>query len=104
MMGLVAAVVLHFVAASAISGGSSYALDHSDQWGVWLEGARRTGIGLYLLSITLGLASIVETVRFQAVRIRELPAEAAFTELTLCRSGLPPRLSRVMLGLSRAGR
>jgi hypothetical protein len=77
MMGLVAAVVLHFVAASAISGGSSYALDHSDQWGVWLEGARRTGIGLYLLSITLGLASIVETVRFQAVRIRELPAEAA---------------------------
>src|SRR5918995_4400178 len=52
MMAIVAAVVLHFVAASAIASGSSYALNHSEQWGFWLEGARRTGVGLYLLSIT----------------------------------------------------
>ena len=76
MMAIVAAVVLHFVAASAIAGGSTYALNHSEQWSFWLEGVRRTGIGLYLLSITLGLASIVEVVCFQAIRIRELPGEA----------------------------
>jgi len=81
MMGLVAAVVLHFVAASAIAGGSSYALNHSEQWSTWLEGARRTGVGVYLLSITLGLASIVEVVRFQAIRIRELPAETRLEQV-----------------------
>jgi hypothetical protein len=76
MMAIVASVVLHFVAASALADGSTYALNHSEEWSFWLEGVRRTGVGLYLLSITLGLASIVEVVRFQAIRIHELPGEA----------------------------
>jgi hypothetical protein len=76
MMTLLVAVILHFVAAAAIAGGSSAALASAERWAVWLEGVRRVGIALYLLSITLGLATIVEVLRFQAVRIRELPQES----------------------------
>lgn len=76
MMTLVAAVILHFVAAAAIAGGSSVALASAERWAVWLEGVRRIGVALYLLSITLGLATIIEVLRFQAVRLRELPQES----------------------------
>ena len=74
MMTLVAAVVLHFVAAAAIAGGSATALGNAETWATQLEGVRRAGIALYLFAITLGLASIVEVLRFQASRMRELAA------------------------------
>jgi len=75
MMTLVGAVVLHIIAGSAIAGGSAYALAKSGQWSIWLEGARRFGIATYLLAIAFGLSTIITALRFQAVRIRELPDE-----------------------------
>ncbi|MBI2168552.1 MAG: hypothetical protein HYU28_03495 [Actinobacteria bacterium] len=75
MMTLLAAVVLHFVAAAAVAGGSASTLADSEQWAIWLEGARRIGVAVYLFSILLGLASIVTVLRFQSVRIGELAAE-----------------------------
>lgn len=76
MMTLLGAVVLHAIVGASIAGDSAYALGHSTQWSFWLEGARRIGIALYLLAIAFGLASIITVLRFQAVRIRELPEEA----------------------------
>lgn len=72
MMLILGAVVLHFVIAAAIAGGSAWSLEHVEQWSIWLEAARRTGVALYLFSITLGLATIVRVLRFQAIRIREV--------------------------------
>ncbi len=75
MMALLAAVVLHIVAGAAIAGGSSYALGKATQWAIWLEAVRRFGVALYLVSIAFGLATIITALRFQAIRIRELPNE-----------------------------
>lgn len=74
MMILVAAVVLHLVAAAAIAGGSASALASAEGWAIQLEAARRIGVAVYLLSIVLGLASIVTVLRFQAVRLHEIAA------------------------------
>jgi hypothetical protein len=76
MMTLVGAVVLHIIAGSAIARGSASALAKSEQWSIWLEGARRFGVATYLLAIGFGLSTIITVLRFQAVRIRELPEEA----------------------------
>lgn len=76
MMTLVGAVVLHIIAGSAIVRGSASALAKSEQWSIWLEGARRFGVATYLLAIGFGLSTIITVLRFQAVRIRELPEEA----------------------------
>jgi len=75
MMTLVGAVVLHVIVGAAIAGDSTYALSHTAQWSIWLEGARRIGIALYLLAISFGLASIITVLRFQSVRVRELAEE-----------------------------
>lgn len=72
MMTLLAAVILHFFAAAAIAGGSASALANAEVWAIQLEGVRRLGIAVYLLSIALGLATIVQVLRFQATRIREI--------------------------------
>jgi len=76
MMVLLAAVVLHLIAGAAIVGGSAYALARAPRWAIWLEGVRRFGVALYLLAFLLGLATIITALRFQAIRIRELPNEA----------------------------
>lgn len=75
MMTLLAAVVLHFVFAADITS-SPTSLEDAEQRFVVLEGVRRAGIATYLLSIVLGLATIIQVLRFQAVRIRQLPGEA----------------------------
>ncbi len=75
MMVLLAVVVLHVIAAAAIAGGSASALANADRWAIWLEGVRRFGVALYLLAIAFGLSTIITVLRFQAVRIRELPDE-----------------------------
>lgn len=75
MMTLVAAVVLHIVVGTAIAGESAHALAKSEQWAIWLEGARRFGVATYLLAIAFGLSTIITVLRFQVVRIRELPEE-----------------------------
>lgn len=74
MMTLVAAVVLHFVAAGAIAGGSADALSNAETWAIQLEGVRRLGVAVYLLSVALGLATIVRVLRFQAIRLHEITA------------------------------
>lgn len=74
MMTLLAAVVLHLVAAAAIAGGSASALVNAETWAVQLEGVRRIGVAVYLFAISLGLATIVQVLRFQASRIRQIAA------------------------------
>jgi hypothetical protein len=74
MMALLAAAVLHFVFAADVTGSAS-SLELSDDRAVVLDGVKRVGIASYLLAITLGLASIITVLRFQARRIRGLPGE-----------------------------
>jgi hypothetical protein len=76
MMAIVLPVIAHFGIGLAIVGGNDTALTNSAAWFDWLEGARRVGTATYLLAIAFGLASIIEVLRFQAQRIRELPTEA----------------------------
>jgi hypothetical protein len=76
MMAIVLPVIAHFGIGLAILGGDSTALANSETWFSWLEGARRIGTAMYLLAIAFGLATIIEVLRFQTTRIRELPAEA----------------------------
>ena len=81
MMGLVFAVIVHFVlgivAANAVTGGNTATIDTVSDWSTWIEGLRRFSVAVYLVSISLGLATIVRVLRFQAARIRELPQEKA---------------------------
>ena len=76
MMAIVLAVIAHFAIGIAILVGDTTALANSESWFSWLEGIRRIGVAVYLFSIAFGLATIIEALRFQAARIRELPAEA----------------------------
>ena len=81
MMGLVFAVIVHFVlgivVADAVTGGNTGMIDTVSDWATWIEGLRRFSVAVYLASISLGLATIVRVLRFQAARIRELPQEKA---------------------------
>jgi uncharacterized membrane protein YjgN (DUF898 family) len=77
MMILVGAVIAHFIVGAAILGGDASALASAETWSIRLEAVRRVGVIVYLVAITLGLATIAEVIRFQAIRLRELPAEAA---------------------------
>jgi hypothetical protein len=75
MMTLLAAVVLHFVFAAQVHDNPASLKLAEDRF-VVLEGIRRVGVAMYLFAITLGLATIIRVLRFQAVRIRELAREA----------------------------
>lgn len=55
--------------------GTAFALGKAAQWSIWLEAIRRFGVALYLASIAFGLATIITVLRFQAIRISELPNE-----------------------------
>lgn len=74
MMTLVAAVILHFIFAADIEA-TAASLEDAEQRAVALSGVRRIAVGVYLFAILLGLATIVQVLRFQSVRIRELPRE-----------------------------
>jgi hypothetical protein len=76
VMAIVLAVMAHLVIGVAILAGNETALAGSAAWFDSLEGVRRIGTAMYLLAIAFGLGTIVEVLRFQARRIRELPAEA----------------------------
>jgi hypothetical protein len=75
MMVILAGVIGNAVVGLSIAGGNADALAQTESWGIWLEGVRRIGVALYLVAIALGLATIIEVLRFQAIRLRELPAE-----------------------------
>ena len=79
MMGLVFAVIVHFVlavvVAGAVSDGNASRLAAVEDWATWIEGLRRFSVAIYLTSIALGIATIVRVLRFQAARVRELAQE-----------------------------
>ena len=82
MMVLVFAFIGHISAATqahdawinATAGiaGNEAALGRAETWGTWLEGLRRFGVGLYLVSIAFGLATIIKVIRFQTLRVQEM--------------------------------
>mgnify|MGYP001817559109 CR=1 FL=1 len=76
MMALLGGVIAHIVVGAQIGGGSASALATSEQWAIWLEGIRRFGVAVYLLAIAFGLSTIIHVLRFQSIRVRELPAES----------------------------
>ncbi len=47
-------------------------LGRADTWGTWLEALRRFGVGLYLVSIAFGLATIIKAIGFMTLRMKEL--------------------------------
>lgn len=71
MMTILIASIVHFVWASSVAGGSVTVLASEEAF-VVLEAVRRIGVSLYLVAITLGLATITRVLRFQAIRVREL--------------------------------
>jgi hypothetical protein len=74
VMTILVAVVLHFAFAADIDA-TAASLGLAEDRFVVLEAIRRIGVAIYLFSITLGLATIVQVLRFQSVRIRELATE-----------------------------
>ena len=76
MMTILVAVVLHFVFAADIEATEASLADSEERFLV-LEAVRRIGVGLYLFSIMLGLGTIIQVLRFQSARIREVAAQRA---------------------------
>jgi len=80
MMMLVFAVVVHvvlaIVVADAVTDGNQSTIDSVNSWATWVEGVRRFGVAVYLVSAALGLGTIIRVLRFQSLRVRELPDEA----------------------------
>lgn len=72
MMAIIAAVVAHFVVAAQTTATAD--LVGAEQAFVILEAVRRIGVSLHLVAIAFGLATIIEVLRFQSVRIGELTA------------------------------
>ncbi|MEE8518957.1 MAG: hypothetical protein V3S98_07515 [Dehalococcoidia bacterium] len=81
MMMLIFGIVAEFVLASElndrISSGTAASVQTAQSWATWIEGLRRFGVATYLLSISFGLYTIVNVIRLQSRRIRELGDEAA---------------------------
>ena len=75
VMAFPVALILAFVRASTIADASTQ-LESVERWARVLEGFRRFGVGLYLLGIALGLGTIIHLLRFQSIRIRQLPDNA----------------------------
>jgi hypothetical protein len=76
MMAILVAVVVHFITAAGTAAGT-ISLADSETAAIVLEAVRRLGVAVYLVAIALGLASITTVLRFQAIRLRELPGLAA---------------------------
>lgn len=76
MMLLLGAVVAHLAVGVSILGGDAGALSANESSAIGLEAVRRIGVVVYLVAITLGLATIAQILRFKAIRLRELPAES----------------------------
>ncbi|MBI4201493.1 MAG: hypothetical protein HY532_00060 [Chloroflexi bacterium] len=79
MMMLLFAIITHItlgvVLHDAVLNSNQGTIQTVTAWATWVEGLRRFGAATYLGSIALGLATIVHVLRFQAMRMRELPQE-----------------------------
>lgn len=72
MMVMGAGIVTNFIAAGSFDGVSPADITDSAAWGAASAGLRRMGVALYLTGIAFGLGTIIEVLRFQAIRIREV--------------------------------
>ena len=77
MMLLMFAIVAHFILAVVVDDASASTLRDVQTWSTLLDGVRRFGVSMYLLSFAFGLYTIVMVIRLQSRRIRELNDEAA---------------------------
>ncbi len=71
MMVMVAGIVTNFIGAAGGAASVSDAID-SAQFAAVGSGLRRMGVALYLTGIAFGLGTIIQVLRFQATRIREV--------------------------------
>lgn len=76
MMAIIVAVIIHFVTAAGTASGAISVAD-SETTAIALEAVRRLGVSVYLVAIALGLATITKVLRFQAIRLRELPGQTS---------------------------
>jgi hypothetical protein len=74
MMVMAVGVATNFIAAGSFDGTTAADIIDSAQFGAAASGLRRLGVVAYLVGIAFGLATIIEVLRFQAVRIREVAA------------------------------
>ena len=75
LAGIVAEFALGAIASGAVTDGDAALVQTTASWSAWVEGLRRFGVATYLLSIALGLYTIVNVIRLQSRRIRELGDE-----------------------------
>lgn len=71
MMAMLAGIVTNFVGAASFTGVATDITDNAST-AVAAGGLRRMGVALYLTGIAFGLGTIIEVLRFQAIRIREV--------------------------------
>ncbi len=76
MMAILIAVIVHLVTAAGTAAGTITVADAATT-AIALEAIRRLGVATYLVAIALGLATITDVLRFQAIRLRELPRSIA---------------------------
>ncbi len=72
MMVMAAGIVVNFIGAGSYDGSTAADIIDSSSLGVLSAGLRRMGVALYLTGIALGLGTIIEVLRFQSIRIREV--------------------------------
>lgn len=72
MMTMGAGIVTSFVAVGAFDGVNPADLTDNAATAAAASGLRRMGVALYLVGIALGLGTIIEVLRFQSIRIREV--------------------------------
>ncbi len=80
MMVMAAGIITNFVAAGAFDGTNPADIIDSARAGAAASGLRRLGVVSYLTGIAFGLATIIEVLRFQAIRIREIAAGRGQTD------------------------
>lgn len=73
-MAMGAGIVINFVSAGAFDGAIAADVIDSRAWAAAASGLRRLGVAMYLVGITLGLATIVEALKLQSNRIKEIAA------------------------------
>ncbi len=75
IFGIVAEFVLASTASTAVTNGDAASLQTAESWSAWITGVRRFGNAVYLLAIAFGLYTIINVIRLQSRRIRELGDE-----------------------------
>ncbi len=72
MMVMAAGIAASFVAAGAFDGVTAVDITDNAAWAAAASGLRRMGVALYLTGIAFGLGTIIEVLRFQAIRLGEV--------------------------------